>query len=105
MCSTTESSIDKKYYLLIGLLYFIQTKKMDLLCNYLVYIKDCSEQPGYGIKEAEVIHLLKDSVVLITNQGPKLPSKETIHFSSSYLPDPDFENLFPGNKHVNEMMI
>lgn len=54
------------------------------------------EQPGSGIKETEVIHLLKDSVVLITNQGPMLPSKETVHFSSSYLPDPDLEKLFPG---------
>ena len=54
------------------------------------------EQPGSGIKEAEIVHLFKDSVVLITNQGRKLPSKEIVHFSSSYLPDPDLEKLFPG---------
>lgn len=48
------------------------------------------------MKEREIIHLLKDSVVLVTNKGPKLPSKEIIHFSSSYLPDPDLEKLFPG---------
>lgn len=69
---------------------------MDLLCNFLIYIKECMEQPGSGIKETEIVHLLKDSVVLVTNQGPKLPSKEIIHFSSSFLPDPDLQKLFPG---------
>ena len=54
------------------------------------------EQPGCVIKEAEVVHLLKDCVVLITNQGPKLPSEEIVHFSSAYLPDPDLKKLFPG---------
>ena len=54
------------------------------------------EQPGTGIKEAEVIHLLKDCVVLVTNKGGKLPSKEVIHFSSAFLPSPNLEQLFPG---------
>ena len=74
----------------------LQTKKMDLLCNFLVYIKECMEQAGSGVKEAEIIHLFKDSVVLVTNHGRKLPSRDIIHFSSSYRPDPDLEKLFPG---------
>ena len=76
--------------------FLFQTKKMDLLCNFLVYIKECMEQQGSGVKETEVIHLLKDCVVLVTNQGRKLPSREVIHFSSPYLPDPDLEKMFPG---------
>ena len=69
---------------------------MDLICNFLVYIKECIEQPRSGITEVEIVHLLKDSVVVVTNQGPKLPSKDVVHYSSSYLPDPDLEKLFPG---------
>lgn len=53
-------------------------------------------QPRSGITEAEIVHLLKDSVVVVTNQGPKLPSKDVVHYSSSYIPDPDLEKLFPG---------
>ena len=71
-----------------------------MLCNFLVYGKECMEQPGSGIKEAEIVHLLKDSVVLVTNKGPKLPSKEIIHFSSSFLPEPDLQKLFPGTTNM-----
>lgn len=81
---------------LIPAINVFQTKKKDMLCNFLVYVKVCMEQLGSGIKEAEIVHLLKNSVVLVTNKGPKQPSKEIIHFSSSFLPDPDLQTLFPG---------
>ena len=85
-----------RYYVIVTRTLMSQTKKMEMLCNFLVYIKECIEQPGSGIKESEVVHLLKDTIVLVTNKGRVLPSKEVIHFSSSYLPSPDLEKVFPG---------
>ena len=46
--------------------------------------------------ESEIVQLLKDNVILVTNKGLKAPSKEVIHFSSQFRCDPDLQALFPG---------
>ena len=51
---------------------------------------------GSGVFEAEMVRLLKDCVVLVTNHGSKQPCREVIHFSSAYKPEDDLVTKFPG---------
>lgn len=67
-----------------------------MLCTYLVYIKEKMAERGSGVSEAEMVRLLKDCVVLVTNHGSKQPSREVIHFSSAYKPEDDLVTNFPG---------
>lgn len=75
----------------------LQKKSNKLLCKYLQYIKDCLSQRGSGgINEKEVMALLKDTAMLLTNQGPKLITEMNIHFDSAYGSQPDIVQMFPG---------
>lgn len=67
-----------------------------MLSSYLCYIKDCLQDRSSGVTEAEIVQLLREHVVLVTNQGIKSPSKEVIHFSSQYKCEPDLQGFFPG---------
>lgn len=64
--------------------------------KYLQYIKECTSQRGSGLSEQEVVPLLKDSVLLLTNKGPKLVTEVKVHFSSEYATQPDIVQMFPG---------
>ena len=60
-----------------------------------MYVKENIGQPG--VIETEIVHLLKECVVIVTKKhGPKQLSKEVVHFSSDYKPDDDLETMFPG---------
>lgn len=82
-----------------------QAKKQSIFIMYLQYIKDCLGRPGSGINEKEIILLVKNSVILATNDGLKSPSAEVIHFSSEYACHPDLLDLFPGNKHSVKYIV
>ena len=72
-----------------------QDKSNEVLCIYLMYIKENIGQ--LGVSEAEMVHLLRDCVVIVTaKHGPKQPSKDVIHFSSEYNCKDDLLSMFPG---------
>ena len=72
-----------------------QDKSSEVLCIYLMYIKENIGQ--LGVSEAEMVHLLRDCVVIVTaKHGPKQPSKDVIHFSSEYNCKDDLLSMFPG---------
>ena len=82
----------------------LQSKSKELLCTYLVYIKEKMAERGSGVSETEMVRLLKDCVVLVTKHGSKQPSREVIHFSSAYKHEDDLVTKFPGTLHYRFLM-
>ena len=64
------------------------------LIVYLAYIKDAVDKGV--VSQSQMVADLKESLVLVTNNGRKLPSKEPVHFESSYKTKWDLLALFPG---------
>ena len=74
----------------------MQNKSKKLLVQYLQYVKDHAGQRGSGVNEMEVVSLLKDVVVLVTNKGSQLVSESSVHFSPEYGNQPNIVEMFPG---------
>ena len=74
----------------------LQKRTHEMISMYLIYIKECIDQKGADVTERDMIRLLKDCVVVVTNHGPKHPSKDVVHFSKHYKCDPDLQSNFPG---------
>ena len=83
----------------------MQSKSKESLCTYLVYIKEKMAERGSGVSETEMIRLLKDCVVVVTNQGSKQPCKEVVHFSSAYRCEDDLQTKFPGTENTFGMLF
>lgn len=74
----------------------MQGKSNESLCTYLVYIKEKMVERGSGVSETEMVRLLKECVVIVTNHGPRQPCREVVHFSSAYRCEDDLQTMFPG---------
>ena len=63
-------------------------------------MKDHAGQRGSGVNEMEVVSLLKDVVVLVTNKGSQLVSGSSVHFSPEYGNQPNIVEMFPGRGYL-----
>lgn len=68
--------------------------KDNLLIQYLMFIKSTIDENL--ITQNEIVNVIKDTVVLVTDTGRAKPSKESIHFSREYKPMWSFKDMFPG---------
>ena len=69
-----------------------QNKSRQILFAYLVYIKeelDCRT-------DAIDMNELRQHAVVMTNQGPRTPAKQPVHFSTAYGNKLDLPRLLPG---------
>ena len=65
-----------------------------MMISYLAYIKYAIDKGV--VAQGQMVADLKESLILVTNKGLKLPSKQPVHFSSVYKPQWDLEAEFPG---------
>ena len=70
-----------------------------MLFAYLVYIKDELDQQSDIVDLAE----LKKHVVILTNQGPRNPATQPVHFSTAYGNQIDLPAMLPGK--LNKIYI
>ena len=69
-----------------------------MLILYLTYVKTAIDRQYISsVQCSQVIAKLKECVLIVTNQGVKMPTKDNIHFASEYKEQWDLSKLFPGN--------